>query len=312
MASERPLLITGKITGVEGLRNIIQGVDFAATQLAPGACTGELLHADLDGLQFSCGIFDADVRLRSIAPSVNVVLGTVLNSDGAVSHWNNEVIEGDICVCPPGHHQEGHFRGRTSYAVVSLPLEGLRDAACEFDDLWSEIGSHRPSVEMREATCRKLTTCISMLRALGPELSARARKFMRDEILDSYLDALADAALAGSPPASAASSARTVKLVEDYLTGHFQKPVRVNELCAELKISRRTLYRAFQETLGVGPKTYLRLASLSTARRALVEAPPGSTSVTEVALDHGFLELGRFSVLYRQMFGESPSDTLRR
>jgi hypothetical protein len=34
--------------------------------------------------------------------------------------------------------------------------------------------------------------------------------------------------------------------------------------------------------------------------------------VTDIATEHGFWELGRFSVNYRHIFGETPSVTLRR
>jgi transcriptional regulator GlxA family with amidase domain len=34
--------------------------------------------------------------------------------------------------------------------------------------------------------------------------------------------------------------------------------------------------------------------------------------VTQIATDHGFWELGRFSVNYRAIFGEVPSETLHR
>jgi len=38
----------------------------------------------------------------------------------------------------------------------------------------------------------------------------------------------------------------------------------------------------------------------------------GSTTVTYVAMDHGFFQLGRFSADYRRAFGELPSVTLLR
>jgi hypothetical protein len=34
--------------------------------------------------------------------------------------------------------------------------------------------------------------------------------------------------------------------------------------------------------------------------------------VTRIVTDQGFWELGRFSVAYRALFGESPSETLQR
>ena len=61
----------------------------------------------------------------------------------------------------------------------------------------------------------------------------------------------------------------------------------------------------------MGPAQYLWLRRMNLARRALRLADPGKTTVTAIATEFGFWELGRFAVQYRQLFGELPSATLR-
>ena len=46
------------------------------------------------------------------------------------------------------------------------------------------------------------------------------------------------------------------------------------------------------------------------ANRALLAAEPGGTNVTQVALELGFEQFGRFSGDYKKAFGELPSETL--
>ena len=93
---------------------------------------------------------------------------------------------------------------------------------------------------------------------------------------------------------------------------HKRPPLRVAALANLLMVSERVLRRAFQDTHGVSPSRYLRRLRLSEARRALLSAQDRLVTVTEIATLFGFLELGRFSVEYRAVFGESPSVTLRR
>ena len=61
----------------------------------------------------------------------------------------------------------------------------------------------------------------------------------------------------------------------------------------------------------MGPKRFLMLRRMHLARRALREAAADAT-VTDIATEFGFWELGRFAVEYKALFGESPSDTLHR
>jgi len=57
---------------------------------------------------------------------------------------------------------------------------------------------------------------------------------------------------------------------------------------------------------------YLKAVRFDGSRRALVLADPARDSVTAIAMQHGHAHLGRFSVEYRERFGESPRTTLSR
>ena len=85
--------------------------------------------------------------------------------------------------------------------------------------------------------------------------------------------------------------------------------MHVAELSRIADINQRTLSRAFREIRGIGPYRYFQYLRLSEVRRVL--ASEGG-SVTQAAMRFGFRELGRFGVLYRKAFGESPSETKRR
>jgi transcriptional regulator GlxA family with amidase domain len=103
-----------------------------------------------------------------------------------------------------------------------------------------------------------------------------------------------------------------VCLIEHLLQNDRGEQLHVDDLCRAAAVSERTLRNAFRKIRGVSPYRYLRGVRMTQARQALLSAGSGQETVTEVAMQFGFLELGRFSVDYRSAFGECPSATLRR
>jgi AraC-like DNA-binding protein len=83
-------------------------------------------------------------------------------------------------------------------------------------------------------------------------------------------------------------------------------------LCERIGVPERTLRMVCTEFLGVGPMRYVLLKRLNEVRSALRRADPTTNSVSEIARNHQFLQLGRFSETYCRMFGELPSTTLQR
>ena len=98
---------------------------------------------------------------------------------------------------------------------------------------------------------------------------------------------------------------------KEYLEANPNTPMYLAEICAATGAAERTLRFACKKHLGMGPIRFLALRRMHLVRRALSDAD-SSTTVTRIAMDHGFWELGRFSGAYRALFGETPSETLRR
>jgi transcriptional regulator GlxA family with amidase domain len=108
-----------------------------------------------------------------------------------------------------------------------------------------------------------------------------------------------------STPATA-----VVERIEAYAWSHLSTSVPISELCRIAGLSERGLRNAFYRVRGMSPKRSLRAERLRGARRALAGGN-GPRTVTGVATRYGFYELGRFAAVYKESFGEAPSETLR-
>jgi AraC-like DNA-binding protein len=105
---------------------------------------------------------------------------------------------------------------------------------------------------------------------------------------------------------------RVIARFKELLEANRTWPLRLVEICALSGVSDRTLRICCHEHLGMGPIWYMWLRRMHLARRALIRADRTTATVTEIATRFGFCELGRFSVEYRDLFGELPSASLRR
>jgi len=116
-------------------------------------------------------------------------------------------------------------------------------------------------------------------------------------------------ARSASPPARR-SSRQLIRRASEFLRTHAEHGVRIGEVSRAAGISERAFRNAFHREHGLSPKQYELRERLLGARRALCDGP-ASITVTSVASQYGFFELGRFAGVYKSVFGESPSQTIR-
>ena len=102
-----------------------------------------------------------------------------------------------------------------------------------------------------------------------------------------------------------------VHRLDEFLLAHFDEPIYMSQLCDVTGVSERSLRNACHAVCGTSPKRYLMRRRMEAVRHALANAQPGEATVTRIATDYGFFELGRFAATYNSLFGERPSETLR-
>jgi transcriptional regulator GlxA family with amidase domain len=126
-------------------------------------------------------------------------------------------------------------------------------------------------------------------------------------VVSLFTPVVSDNALARVPDPGPAHLKRACELIR----ANVAEPVRIAEIATQLGISPRHLQAGFRQHLGTTPHRFLRDCRLDEANRLLSTAEPGATT-TAIAYDCGFGHLGELAQSYRQRFGESPSETLRR
>jgi AraC-like DNA-binding protein len=99
---------------------------------------------------------------------------------------------------------------------------------------------------------------------------------------------------------------------ESMLRGDFEKQPSTFEICAATGVPERTLRKCCVKFLGLSPSRYILLRRLNLVRARLRRADPATATVAEVAFRYHFSELGRFAADYRALFGETPSETLKK
>jgi AraC-like DNA-binding protein len=98
----------------------------------------------------------------------------------------------------------------------------------------------------------------------------------------------------------------------DFIEANAARDIGIGDIATAVYLTPRTVQYMFRRHLDTTPTAFLRGVRLERARQELFMRRRGETTVAAAAARWGFAHTGRFAVLYRQEYGESPHETLRR
>jgi AraC-like DNA-binding protein len=206
--------------------------------------------------------------------------------------------------------------GFACYGSMSLPVAdlvslGAAIAGCDLTPPKDALTLTPPPFAM--AKLQRLHAEAGRLAEEAPEIIAnpKAARGLEQALIEAMVDCLSEGEVCEDRSAlrhHALILRRFRRVVEENL----EEPLYIPEICGSIGVPDRTLRACCQEQLGMSPKRYLQLRRMHLARRALRESTPTAMTVTEIAVQYGFWQFGRFAGEYQSLFGELPSATLGR
>jgi AraC-like DNA-binding protein len=136
----------------------------------------------------------------------------------------------------------------------------------------------------------------------GALLPSRLREMLVDAVLQAWPHNFTQALRRPAPTIAP----RHVKLAVEYIQEHPDDLVSGTDLARLSNVSLRALQDGFQRFMGMSIVAYQRQVRLERAYAEL--AGETAPSVTEVALQYGFSNVGRFCQYFQKAYGVSPAE----
>jgi AraC-like DNA-binding protein len=102
-----------------------------------------------------------------------------------------------------------------------------------------------------------------------------------------------------------------LKEAVSFIHTHVGRDIGINDVAEAVHLTPRAVQYLFRQKLDTTPTEYVRRVRLHRAHQELVVGDRLSITVAEIAQRWGFIHTGRFAVLYRQTYSQSPHTTLR-
>jgi AraC family ethanolamine operon transcriptional activator len=239
--------------------------------------------------------------------------------EGAVAH-GQPFPAGSIALMDCSTGMDVRLPAHAACAIMIVDHASLDSALSDCGAAASCRGAaHGTALRVREPEARRLKgllrTVLDDFERVGrwPNISGFWPALERDVLL-SYAKALIAAEKLQMKGSSVLDRRnRLVKKAEEYVIERLDQSIHMETLCREVGASPRALEYAFHAIYGMGAMRYLRTIRLNEARRALSHSGASApATVTSIAMDWGFWHLGEFAAAYRRLFGEPPSETLRK
>jgi AraC-like DNA-binding protein len=295
------------------LRRARPSLAWESNQLTAGRVHGSVVSCRSGAVAVTCTAVNGSFEMRGPVSTEHLVLSLSLESPTPGTQWMRPAQAGMVGVFLPNTDVDSINRDKVSFAVIDIPHDELERRAKLLGVVIDPAKIARSGIVPGEVAAAPRAWIARLVAAMH---RSRLRQLPPGYRLDEMIVAAAVAQLGRTPseddPMQIGGYYRIVARARAYIDAHLDGPIAIDDLVAAAFASRRSLYRAFWETLGETPHGYILKLRLNRIRHDLAAPVEAQRTVTVVSNQWGISELGRLSAYYREQFGELPRETLAR
>jgi len=287
--------------------------DLELTQIARGHYWSSLDILHTPNIQFSLARHRLGclIRGRAATGAYSIVL-PILQKEPL--YFYGVRLEDNLCpVFAPGEETESFCQGKLDFASIVIDRKQLdRMTAMLFDRSFSSL-IHQNCLIIpardQQALVRTVTTTMARLTGSRLNLTKSGSALLEKAVIEQLLQCIQipGEELRRRIPGRLEAAKRAEYIIRQNL----ERRPDIKQLSRLVGCSVRALYLGFKERYGISPARYARILALEAVRKELCLLPQDKT-IAEIAIRRGFYHLGRFSLQYKDFFGESPSATITR
>ena len=287
-------------------------------QLSSGSFKGTLSEVWIGDMQIFREVTTQSVVEQGQAWAGARLFGVPMAMSGSGSFCDRPLRGDSIFSFGPGSEFSLHSPKEFDVVGIAIKEDDYQQVVASLEEAGSKrMLSDRPTVMRCHSGLAELRLFLDSLFDVLDDNSAilshpTVQKTVSSALVGHICDSVQTASDMPAPLPTYQARKAFVELARRYVLNNLHDTVTIAELCEALKTSRRTIQYCFKEVLNTNPVQYLRAIRLNNVRRELRNGDRGVTRVQDVAARWGFWHLSHFANDYRAMFGELPSDTLRK
>lgn len=320
-ASQMPVFAQ-TILHPEGLTAAIRSASLEPCQLSASPMASRLARVScpkvcLDFVEIGPAMLFSGVMPRDC---YTLIFVTECPTAGRSFNFATEHLDGYLGFFPPGGAVDAFTPAGYENATLTIPSAEFHLAVeRRFPEISNKLLKSGGGMRVGTSEQSHLRTLFkAVMEAIqdptSPLTSLLARRDLETRLLDAFVGALRSGAghLVSTPNLRMSGRLKHLRQARDFIKDHASEAIHSEALRENLGMSPRGIEVLFRSSLGITPNAFIRHQRLHGVRRELLAAKYKPKAISEIALKWGFWHMGHFSVNYRSLFGESPTQTLHR